>query len=90
MNKNIYLKFIDSPSKIEENPSGNFLTFLKEIAIKFLFLLIPKANPDFEHLLDNVDYWKIEFNVEENATWRELGFDENGNSIVAMPFRKAS
>ena len=41
--------------------------------------------PDFEHLIVNVSYWKIEFSKKKNCTWREIGFDQEGIPILAMP-----
>jgi hypothetical protein len=85
MNDNVYIRF-DDPKPEKPLPlDGPVKKAVKNAIIKMLTTIIPKANPGFEDLLDNVEYWKIEFNKEENWTWREIGFDKNGNSIVAMP-----
>ena len=56
--------------------------------VKILSTILPKANPDFDKLIDKVDYWLVEYNRTENAAWREIGFDKNDHSIVAMPLGK--
>ncbi len=47
--------------------------------------IIPRANPDFENSIEKVDFWKIEFNSIKNYTEKEIGFNNNGELIVAMP-----
>ena len=49
-----------------------------------LYLVLPKANPDFEHLYDDVRDWWLEID-ENNIPKRELGFDQSGKVIVASP-----
>jgi len=86
MNEKIYLKFefkFDVPKE-----RNNLKNAIGETLIRCLTAIVPKANPDFEHLLEMVDFWKIEYNLDKNATWREIGFDKNGKSIVAMPLGK--
>jgi hypothetical protein len=85
MDDKVYIKFNDP--KGEPSPQqGRLKRTIENAAVKILTTIIPKANPDFEHLLDKVDYWKIEFSKTQNATWREIGFAKDGVSIVAMPF----
>ena len=85
MTDKIYIKF-ESPISNDSKPKDNaIIKTLKIVIIKFLYLILPKANPEFEDLLDSVKYWKVEYDIKEEATWREIGFDINGNSIVAMP-----
>jgi hypothetical protein len=88
MENKVYIRFDDPKSDIELPSESLFTKAIKNVIVKILTTIIPKANPDFEDLLDNVDYWKIEFNKEENWTKREIGFDKKGNSIVAMPLGK--
>ena len=52
--------------------------------VKFLYLIIPKANPDFDHLYTNVRLWWLELD-ENNMPKREIGFDENNSTIVVGP-----
>lgn len=85
MNDKLYIKF-DNPKKESSPQTERLKKRVENIVTKVVSTIIPKANPDFEHLIEKVDYWKIEYNTKENATWREIGFDKNGNSILAMPF----
>jgi hypothetical protein len=76
-----YIKFKDPKSESVSEPSR----FEKAI-FKILSTILPNANPDFENLIEQVDSWIVEYNLTENAAWREIGFNKNGHSIVAMPF----
>jgi hypothetical protein len=80
----IYLKFGDPKNAITPKTTG-FKKVIADSFIKLISAIIPKANPDFEQLIEKVDIWKIEFNLKENYTEKEIGFDNNGGSIVAMP-----
>ncbi|MBC6993506.1 hypothetical protein QWY85_16235 [Neolewinella lacunae] len=84
MNDKVYIK-IDAPKGKPSPPPERLKRTMENAVVKILTTIIPKANPDFEHLLDKVDHWKIEFDKTENAAWREIGFDKDGVSIVAMP-----
>jgi len=79
-----YLKFDNLKNKTTA-PKNRFKKIILEVFIKVISIIIPKANLDFEHLIDKVDFWKIEFNLRENITEREIGFDNKGVSIIAMP-----
>ena len=81
----VYLRFNDPGSKKSIELKGSKAW---DIVDKILRKIIPLANPQFDHLLSNVAVWKIEFDEEENATWREIGFDANGAMVVAMPHGK--
>src|SRR5690606_18438876 len=70
----------------ETYPSKGLKKVIESTVVKIISTIIPKANPDFEHLLHKVDYWEIEYNKKENTTWREIGFDKFGNPIAIMPF----
>ena len=85
MDDKVYIRFYDPKSEKPVPRETLALKAVKKAIIKILTLIIPKANPDFEDLLYKVEYWKIEFNKEENNTSREIGFDNKGNSLVAMP-----
>jgi hypothetical protein len=75
--------------KNETSTSSNGLKkIIEDSVIKILSTFIPKANPDFEHIIYNVSYWKIEFHNQEKAVWREIGFDKNDQLIVAMPDKR--
>jgi len=87
MNKKAYIEFGHPKGKPFPEPS-RFHKMIENATVKILTAIIPKANPDFDDLIGEVDFWKIEYDLTEKTTWREIGFDKNGNSIVAMPFRE--
>ena len=84
--ENIYIRF-DAPRK-EFTPKSGLQRKIENAVIKIFTALIPKANPDFENLLPKVVYWKVEYSISEDASMREIGFDKNETSIVAMPLGK--
>jgi len=84
MAQKIYLKFIDPVNNLETSARGPKGIF-GQIVIKILTTILPNANPDYEDLIDDVHSWKLEFDIEHNATWREIGFDKSGKPIIAMP-----
>jgi len=49
-------------------------------------LIIPKANPDFEDKLQDVDEWLIEIDEEAEIANREIGINNKGQTIMIMPF----
>ena len=85
MSEFIYLKFEYSKKEVigSENASK-----LHEFMTWVLGKVIPVANPDFDLLLHKVSTWKIEFNIEKKHTNREIGFNEKGRIITAMPMGK--
>ena len=84
MDELTYLKF-NSPKNETTHKTNSIKSKIENALNKILSVIIPKANPDFENAISNVNYWYIEFNKEDNSTCRELGFNENKLSIVAMP-----
>jgi hypothetical protein len=83
MNEFSYIKFKDPKSE----PIAESSRF-ENAVVKILSTILPNANPDFDKLIDQVDYWLVEYNRTENAAWREIGFDKYDHSIVAMPSGK--
>ncbi|GEJ39764.1 conserved hypothetical protein [Flavobacterium psychrophilum] len=82
-----YIKF-KIPENISETKKKSFFEkcFLK--AVSFILMKItPKANPDFDNQIDNVEYWLLECEKESGIPEREIGIDKNGNAIVKMPFK---
>lgn len=85
MNGKVYIKFEQPKGKSFPEPS-KFQKAIENFTAKILTTILPKGNPDFEDLIQEVNFWKVEYDLTENTAWREIGFDRNGNSIVAMPF----
>ncbi len=48
---------------------------------------IPKANPDYDSLIDDVAEWQLEIDPGNNLPTREIGKDMNGEIILIMPWR---
>ncbi|WP_158546113.1 hypothetical protein [Adhaeribacter pallidiroseus] len=85
MNDFIYLKFNAPASQSNQIIARPVKTLVWNALIKVLTTILPKANPDFEELIEKVAFWKIEFIKEESAVYREIKFNRNGKAIVAMP-----
>lgn len=82
-----YIKF-----KIPENISktkeeGVFQKYFFNLVSFILRKIIPKANPDFNNQIDDVEYWLLECEIENGIPEREIGIEKNGNVIVKMPFK---
>jgi hypothetical protein len=83
MNNKLYFK-IDSPQGSDKSESGIIQRTLENAVVKVLSTFVPKGNPDFNHLIELIKTWAVEFDVEEGLVWREIGYDKNGNAIAAM------
>ena len=83
----IYLKFKDVKGTNSDDKPKTWLTktFEKSV-IKVLTTIIPKANPDFEDKIGDVDEWLIEINEETETPEREIGINNQGRTIMIMPF----
>jgi hypothetical protein len=86
----IYIKFKNS--KETGNSDGRPKTWLtrtfQKSLIKVLTTIIPKANPDFDDKIADVDEWLIEINEETGEPERELGINKTGQTIAIMPFNR--
>lgn len=84
-----YIKFEmpKSPDTTHKSSSA-FKLFLLKSFVNVLKVVIPQANPDYEQRIDDVKYWLLEFDDENPYPVREVGLDENEQSIVKMPYKK--
>ena len=48
---------------------------------------IPRANPDFDEIYNQVNTWCIEYDEKNDYTNREVGLDKNGGVIVKAPYK---
>jgi hypothetical protein len=81
-----YVKVIMNESfTLSSGGNGNtlFRNFISKVASFFL----PKANPDFDELIENVKVWLLEFESETDPPVREIGLDSNGDILMIMPWR---
>src|SRR5262245_1047177 len=53
-----------------------------------LLFFIPKANPDFDALIPEVEEWQLEIDPENFLPVREIGIGRNGNVLLIMPWRE--
>ncbi len=80
--------FFNDPASGTTNKEGLLSRSWKEAVLSLASAIIPKANPQFEHLYEQVRCWKIEFDLTDQQTAREIGFDDKGKAIVCAPFKK--
>ena len=78
---NTYLKI-----ELEETIKPKRSSFFKTLLWKFLSTIIPKANPDFENQIQNINIWLIEFD-ENGITEREIGLDKDEKTVMIMPWK---
>ena len=87
MEEAVYIKFTNPKLDNQLKPKAPIRQAIQNSIIRILKTIIPKANPDFENKYEFVTYLKVEFDKQNGWTLRELGFDKEGNSVVAGPFR---
>lgn len=77
-----YIKFDIESDEVQQ--AGKITrSALKDFAGKIITSIIPKANPDFEHRIDEVKTWLVEF-TEDDIPNREVGLNDKGEAIVIM------
>jgi len=59
----------------------------KHILFRILTFWIPKANPDFEAKLSEVEYFWLEID-DGGQVSREIGFSKSGEPVTAAPVGK--
>jgi hypothetical protein len=84
----IYLKFNDDKARrnSDDKPKTWLTRTLEKSVVKILTTIIPKANPDFEDKLQDVKEWLIEIDEEAEIANREIGINNEGQTIMIMPF----
>ncbi|MES2593500.1 MAG: hypothetical protein V4608_16575 [Bacteroidota bacterium] len=83
MTDNIYIKFRDTPSTLEEKKKS---LRVSKILYTILFF-IPKANPEYKKFLDDVSEWLLEIDPVDNLPIREIAKDTSGKILFIMPWR---
>lgn len=74
--------------KSDDKPRAWLTRTFEKSVIKVLTTILPKANPDFEDKIDDVDEWLVEINEETETPEREIGINHRGRTIMIMPFGK--
>jgi hypothetical protein len=82
--ESIYIKFKTKNNDNHERPPGVKRT-VEDVFASIATKIIPKANPDFDKEIQNVQQWMLELDVESEIPSREIGMDENENVIMIMP-----
>lgn len=88
--KAIYIQFEAPKSKNQAAKEGLIERSLKKAFIDILTKIIPKANPDFDDKIDDVQYWLVECVLETGTPEREIGLNKEGLVILKMPFKNNS
>ncbi|MFX5693339.1 hypothetical protein ABTE17_21910, partial [Acinetobacter baumannii] len=69
----------------EETVPWPVLPWYASIGYRILSAIIPKANPDFEHLYPKVKRWLLEVEIPARLPKREIGLDKDGNVLASAP-----
>lgn len=86
---NIYIKFKDERTRnLNLKPKTRLRQAFEKSVIKILKAITPNANPDFDDKIDEVSLWLIEINEETGDAEREIGINEEGQTILIMPFNR--
>jgi len=67
-----YIQF-DAPTSNRQTKKDGLL---KKIFVGILTKIIPKANPGFDDIIDDVKYWVLECDNESGIPQREIGLDK--------------
>ena len=72
--------------ELEEIIKPKRSSFFQNLLWKFVSTIIPKANPDFENYIHDVNIWLIEFN-DNGIPEREIGLDKDDKTVMIMPWK---
>jgi len=78
----IYIKFAGGPLA----PEAKKKNLWRKRIVKTLLFFIPKGNPDFDTLIDDVAEWQLEIDSIDHLPNREIGIDIKGQVIFVMPW----
>ena len=82
-----YIQFEVQKSENQTSPDGLLKSSLKKAITGVLTTVIPKTNPDYENQIDNVKSWLVELETDSGIPQREIGLDDEGNTILKMPYK---
>lgn len=78
----IYAQF-KSPMRSRVKSKNSMIT---NIFSGILQAILPKANPDFDKIVEDVNIWLVEYNLKNECVNREIGIDENNEVIIVAPY----
>ncbi len=82
-----YIQF-NNPKSVSQNiKDGRLKTSFKKVLISILTSAIPKANPDFDDKIEDVEKWLVECETETGIPTREIGLDNEGRVLFKMPYK---
>ena len=85
--KATYIQFDAPKSDNLTAKDGLIKSSMKKALVGILTAIIPKANPDFDNKIDEVQYWLVECDNKTGIPEREIGLDKEGRVILKMPFK---
>jgi len=85
--KTTYIQFDALKSERHSAKDGLIKSSLKKALVGIMTKIIPKANPDFDDKIDEVQYWLVECDNETGIPQREIGLDKEGQVILKMPYK---
>ncbi|MFY0608599.1 MAG: hypothetical protein JXR10_17915 [Cyclobacteriaceae bacterium] len=80
-----YIQFESPNSEAPKEQPSKFRTWFENFCEKYLPHFIPRANPDFDQLIDGVTHWQVELN-NQGIPEREIGLSPDGEPIMIMPW----
>jgi hypothetical protein len=84
----VYFKFSMSvPLEKNQNYNDDRYSLVSKILGCALQKVIPRANPEFDPKLGEVQTWFIEYDSNADYVNREVGVDRNSKVIVKLPLR---
>ena len=83
-----YIKFKLPEKNTETKKNGIVKNYIWKIIEYVLRKIIPESNPTNGKLIDDVEFWLIECEIESGIPVREIGIDRNENVILKMPHKK--
>ena len=70
-----------------QRTEGSLTQTVENALTKILTVIIPKANPDFDHKIGEVKEWILEVDDEDGTPIREIGLDDRGFVTMIMPWK---
>ncbi|MBV6639416.1 MAG: hypothetical protein KI791_01805 [Cyclobacteriaceae bacterium] len=80
-----YIKFESPNSEAQKEQPSKLRIWFEHFCEEYLPHVIPRANPDFDNLIDKVTFWLLEIN-KEGIPIREVGLGSSGKPLMIMPW----
>lgn len=83
----MYIQFEAPSDNKSKRKDGPIKRSVKKGLLYLLTTVTSKANPDYDHKIEYVKRWLVEFDNETVLPEREIGLDKGGRVIMKMPFQ---